>query len=190
MSLETEARDGKKRTSWPRAGPSTAVVAQLLNKDAKVAAPTIRATAPAMKREIVRIASPFPPCIGTYFRPLSSSTDRLIASLDRLLSNEGKEQTLHELWDSGMLGTEHGSAKALASRFDQEVEADERAAWESGRPRDWANESIAINTRYVYPLPENHEISEEYAKRALPILHKRLVQAGVWLAWLLNEGLK
>jgi len=103
---------------------------------------------------------------------------------------EGKEQTLHELWDSGMLGTEHGSAKALASRFDQEVEADERAAWESGRPRDWANESIAINTRYVYPLPENHEISEEYAKRALPILHKRLVQAGVWLAWLLNEGLK
>jgi S1/P1 Nuclease len=89
-----------------------------------------------------------------------------------------------------MLETEHGSAKALASRFDVEMGAVERAAWERGGPKDWANESIAINTRYVYPLPENHEISEEYAKRALPILHKRLVQAGVRLAWLLNDGLK
>ena len=53
-----------------------------------------------------------------------------------------------------------------------------------------ANESIAINTRYVYPLPESHEISEEYAKRAVPILHKRLAQAGVRLTWLLNEALK
>jgi len=31
---------------------------------------------------------------------------------------------------------------------------------------------------------------EEYAKRALPILHKRLAQAGVRLAWLLNLALK
>ena len=66
----------------------------------------------------------------------------------------------------------------------------DRKAWQSGTPKDWANESIAINTRYVYPLPESHEISEEYAKRALPILHKRLAQAGVRLAWLLNRALE
>ena len=29
--------------------------------------------------------------------------------------------------------------------------------------------------------PESHEISKEYVKRAVPILHRRLVQAGVRL---------
>ena len=106
------------------------------------------------------------------------------------VSFRGKEQTLHEVWDSGILETEEGSAKQIAKRLDEKVTDDDRKAWQSGTPKDWANESIAINTRYVYSLPENHEISEEYAKRALPMLHKRLVQAGVRLAWLLNEGLK
>jgi len=102
----------------------------------------------------------------------------------------GKGQTLHEVWDSGILETEEGSAKQIAKRLDEKVTDDDRKAWQSGTPKDWANESIAINTGYVYPLPENHEFSEEYAKRAVPILHKRLAQAGVRLAWLLNEALK
>ncbi len=56
--------------------------------------------------------------------------------------------------------------------------------------KEWANESIALTNKYVYPLAENHEISEEYAKRALPILRKRLAQAGLRVAWLLNESLR
>jgi hypothetical protein len=106
------------------------------------------------------------------------------------VSNSLQHLKLHEVWDTGILETENGSAKQIAKRLDGQIRDVDRKAWQSGTPKDWANESIAINTRYVYPLPENHEISEEYAKRALPILHKRLVQAGVWLAWLLNEGLK
>jgi hypothetical protein len=58
------------------------------------------------------------------------------------------------------------------------------------RPEDWANESLALTIEYVYPIPESHEISAAYEQRALPILHKRLEQAGVRLAWLLNEVLK
>jgi hypothetical protein len=102
----------------------------------------------------------------------------------------GKEQTLHELWDSGIVNTENGSARVMANRLDQQFGADERKTWQAGTPKEWANESIALTTKYVYPLPESHEISEEYAKRALPILHKRLAQGGVRLAWLLNEALR
>jgi hypothetical protein len=101
------------------------------------------------------------------------------------VSFRGKVQTLHEVWDSGILETEEGSAKQIAKRLDEKITDDDRKACQSGTPKDWANESIAINTRYVYPLPENHEFSEEYAKRAVPILHKRLAQADVRLAWLL-----
>jgi len=103
---------------------------------------------------------------------------------------EGKTQTLHELWDSGILQTETGSAQAIAKRLDEECSADERNAWQSGTPAGWANESLALTIEYVYPLPGSHEIRDDYAKRALPILHKRLEQSGVRLAWLLNEALK
>src|SRR5437773_371750 len=79
---------------------------------------------------------------------------------------------------------EKGSARALAKRLDQQFSVVERKAWEAGTPKEWADESLAITTAYVYPLPESREIGEDYATRALPILHKRLVQAGVRLAWL------
>jgi hypothetical protein len=39
-----------------------------------------------------------------------------------------------------------------------------------------------------HPLPKSHEIGEEYVKRSKPILHRRLIQAGVRLAWLLNDA--
>jgi hypothetical protein len=59
---------------------------------------------------------------------------------------------LHELWDTGLLETEKGSAKALVARLDQEFNAEERKSWEAGTPKDWANESLAVTIEYVYPL--------------------------------------
>ena len=100
---------------------------------------------------------------------------------------QGKAQTLHALWDAGMLETENRTLRAMAKLLNEECD---RTAWQGGTPTDWANESLALTIEYVYPLPESHEISEEYVKRAMPILHRRLVQAGVRLAWLLNEALK
>jgi len=89
-----------------------------------------------------------------------------------------------------MLDTENGTPRGIAKFLDEECDPNDRAAWQAGTPTDWANESLSLTIEYVYPLPESHEISEEYANRALPVLHRRLVQAGVRLAWLLNEALK
>jgi len=102
----------------------------------------------------------------------------------------GKAQTLHELWDSGMLDTENGTPRAMAKLLDEGLSTDDQTAWQAGTPTDWANESLSLTIKYVYPLPESHEIGEEYVNRAVPILHRRLVQAGVRLAWLLNEAMK
>jgi len=103
---------------------------------------------------------------------------------------QGKAQTLHELWDTGMLETEKGTARAMAKLLDEECDPNDRIAWQAGTPTDWANESLSLTIEYVYPLPESHEISDDYVKRALPILHRRLVQAGLRLASLLNDALK
>jgi S1/P1 Nuclease len=89
-----------------------------------------------------------------------------------------------------MLETKNGTARAMAKLLDEESDPNDRTAWQAGTPTDWANESLALTIEYVYPLPKSHEISEEYVIRAMPILHRRLVQAGVRLAWLLNDALK
>lgn len=101
----------------------------------------------------------------------------------------GKEQT-HELWDTGLLEAENESASAIGARLDQEFSAEEPKSWEAGAPKDWANETLGVTIKYVYPLPESHKIGDDYAKSAISILRKTIVQAGVRLAWLLNEALK
>jgi hypothetical protein len=93
------------------------------------------------------------------------------------VSFQGKEQTLHELWDTGLIETEKGSAREIAKRLDEQVRAEERKSWEGGTLTDWANESLALTRDEVYPIPESHQVSQEYANRALAIINKRLAQA-------------
>ena len=89
-----------------------------------------------------------------------------------------------------MLDPKSGTPQAMAKLLDEECDPNDCTAWQAGTPTDWANESLALTIEYAYPLPESHEISEDYVKRAMPILYRRLVQAGVRLAWLLNTALK
>jgi S1/P1 Nuclease len=51
------------------------------------------------------------------------------------VSFQGKEQTLHELWDTGLIETEKGSAREIAKRLNGEVSAEERKSWEAERLR-------------------------------------------------------
>jgi len=64
---------------------------------------------------------------------------------------QGKAQTLHELWDSGILDTENRTARAMATLLDEECDPNDRIAWQAGTPTDWANESLALTIQYVYP---------------------------------------
>src|SRR5215470_900517 len=128
--------------------------------------------------------------VGDLHQPLHVGFLDDVGGTKTKVTYQGKAQTLHELWDTGMLDTESGPPQAMAKLLDEGLSTDDQTAWQAGTPADWANESLALTIEYVYPLPESHEIREDYVKQAMPILHKRLVQAGVRLAWLLNDALK
>jgi S1/P1 Nuclease len=49
---------------------------------------------------------------------------------------EGKAQNLHELWDTTILQTETGSARAIAKRLDEECSADDCKACKLGHLRN------------------------------------------------------
>jgi hypothetical protein len=49
---------------------------------------------------------------------------------------QGKEQTLHELWDAGMLETENETPQAMAKLLDEECDPHDRTVWQAGTPAD------------------------------------------------------
>jgi len=55
---------------------------------------------------------------------------------------EGKTQTLHELWDAGMLDTENGQRERWQDYLMKSVT---RTTAQRDKPTEWANESITHN---------------------------------------------
>jgi hypothetical protein len=86
-------------------------------------------------------------------------------------------------------GIETAQGLAIGGAVGREFPISKNLRWLTGTPADWANESLALTREYVYPLPESGEITEEYAARALPVIHRRLTQAGFRVARLLTESL-
>ena len=61
----------------------------------------------------------------------------------------------------------------------------ELQTWQSAAPADWVNESKAERDR-VYQIGDG-KLSYEYAYKNIPLVKRRLLQAGVRLAGLLNS---
>lgn len=122
----------------------------------------------------------------------------------------GKAYNLHSLWDEGMIEYTNLSYTELAKFVSEGKTIEEVKSARGGTPVDWARESKNIvPTMYpadVTPSPdqmsvrtyckkevlpeEMPKLSYEYAYKFLPVVEKRLYEAGVRLAMLLNQNLK
>lgn len=98
---------------------------------------------------------------------------------------QGKGSNLHRVWDSGMLRTRGLGWQDYAQRLD--------AGTAAGLPMladapfaAWAEESCRLS-RDVYP--SGHAIDASYVQAELPLAERRLRQAGLRLAALLNRTL-
>lgn len=97
----------------------------------------------------------------------------------------GDKSNLHSVWDSGMIDHDGLSFSELAAFVDHPTRA-EIAAWQSGGVLDWARESFGHRAQ-VYDLGGTSKLSWEYSYRNLPLVKRRLLQAGVRLAGLLDR---
>jgi hypothetical protein len=122
----------------------------------------------------------------------------------------GRPTNLHSLWDEGMIAFSNLSFTEMAKFVVEERSAEDFVAAKSGTPKDWALESKNIVAQ-VYPadvvaspepmsirsyckkevLPEEMpKLSYEYSYKFMPVVQKRLYEAGVRLAMLLNQNVK
>jgi hypothetical protein len=84
---------------------------------------------------------------------------------------------------------EEGTPAEVASRIESAVTDEERNQWQGDTPELWALESLAVVRSQVYLLRSSGEIKPPYIEKARTVIRTPLAQAGVRLAWLLNETL-
>lgn len=105
---------------------------------------------------------------------------------------------LHWIWDGPMAERAISSARPALVRH---YAADERAALSGGMPADWGRESWELSRNLVYPtafdteapcgeeLPAKTALTQEDIVAQLPALRRRVQQAGLRMANMLDEAL-
>jgi hypothetical protein len=93
------------------------------------------------------------------------------------------DSNLHRVWDSDMIDDTRLSYTELAESLDKPTE-DEIRALQKTSVRDWAKESQGYE-KQVYDIG-NGKLGYRYSYQYLPIVRKRLLQAGIRLAGVLN----
>lgn len=112
----------------------------------------------------------------------------------------GYRTNLHTAWDGAIYDDGGDSPEDHAAGLLEGLEEEERERIMSGRPYDWALESHRIVREFVYPRLEDlavrryrtapPEISGPYAEAARPIMRRRMLKAGLRLAYLLNQAVE
>jgi hypothetical protein len=106
----------------------------------------------------------------------------------------GERTQLHRAWDSGFLRLHLSRAelrwRPYAIDLERAIPAASRRAWAASRnPLAWADESLALARRHAFGVRSGTALGPDAVSVAIPVIERRLQQAGVRLAALLDERL-
>jgi hypothetical protein len=122
--------------------------------------------------------------MGDLHQPLHVGTGADRGGNQVLVTWMGEPTNLHTVWDDKVIESEELSFSELAEFLGHPTPS-QVAGWSQGTYVDWAMESMALRP-LVYDLGDRR-LSWDYRYRAIPVIHERILQAGVRLAWVLNE---
>jgi hypothetical protein len=128
--------------------------------------------------------------VGDMHQPLHAGRPGDRGGVDISVSYRGETTNLHFFWDTNLVELETGTGEEVANRLTENLTAEERLKWQAGDPIQWTNESLMLVRSHAYNTGSSGELSDDYVEKARPIVRIRLVQAGLRLAWLLNNALK
>ncbi len=97
----------------------------------------------------------------------------------------GSNTNIHSVWDSRMIDGKQYSYTELASRVNHATKSEIKIL-QSASVEDWAIESMSYRAK-MYDLPENGQLSYRYAFDHFAFVERRLMEAGVRLAGVINE---
>lgn len=106
----------------------------------------------------------------------------------------GARTQLHAAWDSGFLRLHLERAglrwRPFALDLHGAVSAEDRRRWTGAPdPRAWADESLDLARRHTFGVRSGSTLGPDTVSTAIPVIERRLQQAGVRLAALLDDRL-
>lgn len=123
--------------------------------------------------------------VGDIHQPLHVGTGNDRGGNDTEVEWFYRDSNLHRVWDSQMIDDTKLSytefSAAINHPTDEQIES-----WQNTKVIDWAKESKELREE-VYDLPDDHEIGYKYQYENQDLLDRRMLQAGVRLAGVLNE---
>jgi hypothetical protein len=99
---------------------------------------------------------------------------------------EDEGTNLHGLWDSKLIDHEGLSQEELVKKYDVASPADIKQ-WQAASPLEWLWESYQITTELYANAKPGQSIDEAYYQKNIPVIRKRIDQAGIRLAGELNR---
>jgi hypothetical protein len=123
--------------------------------------------------------------IGDIHQPLHVGNGRDRGGNDIKVEYFWEPSNLHRVWDSGIIDGQQLSYTEY-SEWINHPEEEQVKEWQTSGLIDWAMESAGFRDQ-VYDLPENKKINYRYDYDNIALVNKRLLQAGIRLAGILND---
>jgi len=122
--------------------------------------------------------------VGDIHQPLHCTNNNDKGGNERAVRFLGEPTSLHRIWDFDMIE----ASKLSVADYVKKLKAVEvpKGFW----IEHWANDSHDIAQKYVYAIPRDNELGNEYYRRNLPVLEKQLAGAADKLVQILEEALK
>ncbi len=124
--------------------------------------------------------------IGDIHQPLHVGNGIDHGGNDLKLQYFRRKTNLHSIWDSGIINSQKYSYTEYAAWLDHPSSAD-LMAWSSTDVMDWIRESMKFRDQCYQTLNDKDRLSYQYDFDNIELVNKRLLQAGIRLANVLNE---
>ena len=128
--------------------------------------------------------------VGDMHQPLHAGRAADQGGIDIRVSYKGATTNLHFFWDTNLVDLETGNEEEVTRRLTANLTEEERRKWRADDPARWTTESLMLARSHAYNAGSSAELSDDYVEKARPVVRRRLAQAGIRLAWLLNNALK
>lgn len=121
-------------------------------------------------------------------RPRDRGGNKIFVSFFGDAGTRERPMKLHTIWDTGVLRRARIRWPASGAELTNGISAANAAAWANSDVLGWTLESYRLDEEFVYSAVPGSNVADAYYERALQISRQRLQQAGIRLAFLLNEA--
>jgi hypothetical protein len=121
-------------------------------------------------------------------RPGDLGGNKVVVSFFGDRGRADRPLNLHSVWDSRILTRASLEGPQDAAQLTAEITTADVSTWTNSDVVSWANESYRIDEEFVYSVANGGDIGQTYYDRALAISKRRIQQAGIRLAHVINEA--